>query len=411
MFNHTNLSSKNVICWCLFLVPALLLSTPNFSVGVIAFSVIISTFYLLSNKNEIKLDKFDYLVMFSLSFYFFGAIPIAIYDGTTARYFQGGARLLLCIPIYVSLSHYLKIKKVNLREHLELGVIFGSASAFILAIYQFYYLEMGRVDGFLFSINFGYLACSLAFLAFTLTFSSNKKALLLTAFILGVFSVTLTLTRGAIFAIPILLILVTALKFKSLSFKHILTCASIFVIASIATYHYSSDFRQRIDFTISEFSHISSGDINNALSSGDRIQFWFAATQAFKVSPLIGLPYKEREHLNQKLHSEGKMGERASRINRGHAHSQYFEMLASNGLLGIISILAIFVFPFVLLASHYIKSSSEWAFSGTVFVAGFMIFGLTEVPLTANLIGSFYGFMLAVFFAIIASEKHNKSVH
>ena len=54
---------------------------------------------------------------------------------------------------------------------------------------------------------------------------------------------------------------------------------------------------------------------------------------------------------------------------------------------------------------HYKKSSSDWAFSGVIFVSGFAIFALTEVLLTANLIGFFYGFMLSLFLAQISVRK------
>ncbi|MEF1289224.1 O-antigen ligase family protein [Vibrio sp. M260118] len=394
------------------LVPTFLLSTPNFSVGIIALSVVISTLYVTNNKKFISLGKFDYLVIFILSFYLIGAIPVTIYDGTTTRYFQGGIRLILCIPIYIALTHYLKKYRVDIREYLELGVIYGCVSTFTLAVYQFYYLEMVRVDGFLYSINFGYLACSLAFLAFSLVFNSSRKALLTIAFVLGIISVTLTLTRGAIFAIPILLTLIAILKLKSLNFKLIIAFGTLFIVVCSATYQYSQDFKQRIDFTIYEFSQISSGNINQAVSSGDRLQYWFAAIEAFKKNPTIGLPYDKREELNQELFLAGKMGERAANVSRGHAHSQYFEMIASNGLLGIVSIFTTLFVPLMLFIRHHVSVHSNWALPGAMFVAGFTIFGLTEVPLTANLIGSFYGFMLAIFFANISAERyHREQVH
>ncbi len=406
MTTKYNYFFKKTILWSTFLVPTLLLSTPNFSVGVIVILILSSISYLLYNRRNLVLNSFDFLVIICFSTYFLGAIPVAILDGSTTRYFQGGARLLLCLPIYLALSQTLKTTTLELRKNLEFGVIVGSLSTFVLSIYQFFYLSMPRVDGFLFSINFGYLACSLAFLSLSLCFQSERRHWLVVAFIVSVISVTLTLTRGAIFAIPLLLIICLLFYVKKLNYKLVAICSAIFIGCCILTYNYSSSFKQRIDFTVFEFTSIAKGEVGRALSSGDRLQYWIGATEAFKKSPLIGLPYSDREQLNHELYLAGKINERASGITRGHAHNQYFEMIASNGTLGIISILAIFVVPLAIMILHFRNSTSTWAFPGAIFVSGFIIFGLTEVPLTANLIGSFYGFMLAVFLANISAEKH-----
>ncbi len=398
------------ICWCLALVPALLLTTNNFSVGVIVVAIILSLTYLKLNPEPLQWTTFDSLAAFCFCCYLIGAIPVAIIDGSTARYFQGGIRLLLCLPIYLALSRTLIKKNLPLRPFLENGVIIGSIGTFILACYQYFYLAMPRVDGFLFSINFGYLACSLAFLAFTLFLGSSKKIFLLIAFVLSVLSVCLTLTRGAIFAIPLIFLIFALLNIRQLSLVKICAFIGIFALATILAYNSSTGFQNRIDFTIQEFNSIKQGNINSAISSGDRLQFWYAAIEAFKTSPLYGLPYEQREELNHQLYLKGEIGERASQITRGHAHSQYFEMLASNGVLGIISLITIFVIPFFVFALHYFSTQSPWALTGAIFVSGFAIFGLTEVPLTANVIGSFYGFMLAVFFAIVAADKHNQKL-
>ncbi|OXX74659.1 O-antigen ligase, partial [Vibrio sp. V03_P4A6T147] len=294
-------------------------------------------------------------------------------------------------------------------EWLSIGVIVGSFGALVLALYQFVILQMPRVDGFLFSINFSYLACSLAFLALCLSIKSKYKHLLLIAFIASIISTVLTLTRGAIFAIPLLLILCAVLNWKKLKLKLNLTSALIvgFIVLSLGAYWYSDTVKQRIDFTSNEVSHVFSGDVKAAESIGTRLFLWRAATEAFKHSPFIGLPYNERESLNKQLYAEGKVNEYTRDLNRGHAHSQYFEMLASNGILGIVAIIMMLVVPFAVFTQHYSKTNSLWGYTGAVFVAGFMLFCLTEAPLQANLISAFYGFMLATFFALIRIEKYN----
>lgn len=400
------LNVNNFALSSLFLVPALLLSTNNFSVVIVAFVVVFSIHYLVKNRTHCDFDKYDLLITCCLGAYFFANLPITIADGSTFRYFQGGSRLLLCIPIYLMFRKAFILRSAQAYEWLSIGVIVGSFGALVLALYQFVILHMPRVDGFLFSINFGYLACSLAFLSLCLSIKKSKyRVLLFLAFIASIISTTLTLTRGAIFAIPLLLILCAVLNWKKLK----LTSALIvgFIVLSLGAYWYSDAVKQRIDFTNNEVSHIFSGDVKAAESIGTRLFLWRAATEAFMQSPLIGLPYDERETLNKQLYAEGKVNEYTRDLNRGHAHSQYFEMLASNGILGIVAIIMMLVVPFAVFTQHYRKTNSLWGYTGAVFVAGFMLFCLTEAPLQANLISAFYGFILATFFALIRIEKYN----
>ncbi|OAM98887.1 ligase [Vibrio europaeus] len=409
MLSHK--SYEFYMSWIMLLVPALLLTTNNFSVAFIAIAILLSLGYLYFNRYSVAISKFDIIVTLCLSIYFFGAIPIAIYDGTTARYFQGGGRLILCIPIYYALKTYLSKNSSNYRVYFEIGLIIGTFGAFLLAYYQYFILNMPRVDGFLFSINFGYLACSLSFLALTFSFESKLKVLLIAGFVLSVIATVFTYTRGAIFAIPLLLAILVTINISKAKKRHIiLGCITLFVVV-FTLYKQSTNFKSRIDYTYQEFGLIASGNIGSATSSGYRLQYWYGAFEAFKASPVIGLPYSQREELNHQLYLDKKISEGASTITRGHAHNQYFEMLATNGLFGLLSIIGILVAPLFIFFQHHIKYKTNWSLSATLFVSGFAIYGLTEVPLTANLIGSFYGFMLAVFFAIIASEKHNKSVH
>ena len=391
-----------------FLVPALLLTTNNISVAIVVSLLMLSSF-MLFKVSQPPFNRYDYLIMGCFCAYFTGAIPVAILDGSTMRYFQGGARLLLCLPIYLFLRSYLTQHTSDSVKALVLGVIVGCFGSLAIAIYQYSYLGMNRVGGFLFSINFGYLSCALTFLAVCLAQSSKLRIWLYFAALASSIATILTFTRGAIFAIPLLLVFIAILNYKKLSFIKTFFITLLTIIAATSAYSISDGVQKRIDFTIKEFTNISHGQIENAKSSGGRLQLWKAASYAFISSPFTGLPYADREELNRQLHSEGEVTKWVLTVGRGHAHSQYFEMLASNGIWGITSIFAVFLIPLSIFAHHYLKTASPIAFTAAVFVAGFMIYGLTEAPLQANLIGTFYGFMLALFFALVRIEKYPKT--
>ncbi|HBN6815690.1 TPA: O-antigen ligase family protein, partial [Vibrio cholerae] len=139
----------------IFLTISLLLITPGFSVVAVGLLTLYSSVKLI--KNGLNLNKFDIIPLITLSAYFLSNLPITIIDGDTLRYLDAGIRALLCIPMYFFIKNEIS-KGANLDNTLCTSTILASFGALAFAFYQFFILNMPRVDGFLFSINFGYLA-------------------------------------------------------------------------------------------------------------------------------------------------------------------------------------------------------------------------------------------------------------
>lgn len=99
------------------------------------------------------------------------------------------------------------------------------------------------------------------------------------------------------------------------------------------------------------------------------------------------------------------MDEWTSTVPRGHAHSQYFEAIASNGTLGILAIFAMLILPFGVFLNDYRKTGSPISQTGYLFAFGFIIFCLTEAPLQANLIGTF----MALWWQFLCLHRSQKS--
>nr|AAL76927.1 putative O-antigen ligase WaaL [Vibrio cholerae]AAL76928.1 putative O-antigen ligase WaaL [Vibrio cholerae] len=387
----------------IFLTISLLLITPGFSVVAVGLLTLYSSVKL--NKNRFNFNKSDFIPIITLSAYFLSNVPITVIDGGTLRYLDAGIRSLLCIPIYFFIKSEIA-KGTNLDSTLCTSTILASFGALAFAVYQFFILNMPRVDGFLFSINFGYLAAALAIISFGLSFTQThfKHYFYLSALAATVATI-LTLTRGAILTLPLVFMLFFIVNVRKLKFKQTLFFTLVGFLLLSASYQISPRIQERVDFTIFEISGIASNNVHAAASSGGRLQLWYAALEAFKRNPILGTTYSERESLNIELFKEGKVDEWTSTVPRGHAHSQYFEAIASNGTFGILAIFAMLVLPFGLFLNDYRKTGSPISQTGYLFVFGFIIFCLTEAPLQANLIGTFYGFMVAIFYAYIAAKR------
>ncbi|MDN3608496.1 O-antigen ligase family protein [Vibrio ostreicida] len=392
----------------IFLVLFFLLSTNNFTVAVAAFTVIISTLLLFINREKIGFDNTDKLVVICLSSYFLSNIPLSIIDSGEFRYFRGASRIALCIPVYFFFKYIVTINDFH-KKPLIWGTILGSLGAFSVAFYQFFIEGRIRVDGFLFSINFGYLSCLLAVLSLTLFTYKYYRPLLIVSFSLSTLAMLMTLTRGAILALPLAILLMVFLDFKKIGYTKACLAISMVAIISIGLYQNSPSFKQRVDYTVSETKKVAQGDISRAKSTGGRIMLWRASLEAFKIRPLFGLTYPERESLNLELAERGIVNNWVAGVKRGHAHSQYFEQIATGGLIGVIALTFTLLIPFIYFFRK--RKRSQAAYIATFFILALSICCLTEVALQQNLISTFYGYMLALLFAVTQHEINQNALH
>ena len=397
----------------LFLILAVLIATPIRSQIFAALLMLYAIGYLVAHRATLQVTRFDWAVIGLLSLYVVSRLPVFVMSGYSARYLSPGLHMLAMVPIYLMLRHLLAATPVALprfRTWLEWGVIVGSLGAFGLAVYQWFALP--RVDGFLFSINFSYLSCAMGFLALGLVRGSSRKGWLLLAAASVLVACVLTLSRGGIFAIPLLLVLLVVLNLDRLGWKVPLAGLAALVVLSWGAYATVQPIKDRVDYTLDEFGHIADGNISSAVSSGGRLQLWVAASHAFAERPLVGLTYEEREALNAELVELGVVTDWVLRVSRGHAHSQYFEMAATGGLLGLIALFGYLVVPGVYqLRLYWQDRSNTYAMTAVLFTSGFAAYCLTEVAINHDLMVTFYSYMqiLLLSMAHCHSARHERS--
>lgn len=383
----------------LFLILAVLAATPIRSTIFIALLTIYSLFYLYFNK-ELKegLGVWSWLVIIILSSYFFGRFIPFVNSGFTGRYISAGLHVASSIPIFLMARNLIN-KECLGKLHFFIAVglaVSGLGSAF-LAVYQTKILGWYAADGFLFSINFGFLNFILFALCLALIPSKLYRMLIILGGLGALVAVVLSGSRGAIFPIPLLIIVWLSLNIKRVYFK----CIALILIGLplIAFIVYSSMpiIKERTDIGLSEISSFLQGDLKREGSFSYRVQLWIAASEAFKESPWFGLTYPEREKLNSLLVSENKVVPWVEVVSRGHAHSQYFETLATGGIVGIIALLGYMILPLLLYFKIYLADKNNlYAMAGVLFTFAYALCGLTEVILQQEMIAAFYGFMQVV---------------
>ncbi|WP_107851122.1 O-antigen ligase family protein [Oceanimonas marisflavi] len=397
------IDNNNFISLMVFLSLALLLSTPGGSVAAFAVLLLVALVFLFRVKDKASLTSQDKLFIFSLVFMFLTVLPAFVTDGFRGRYLDLSLRFLLAVPILLLL-----LKTPPKASWLFAGAVAGSFSACGLAVYQYFYLGMPRVDGFLYSINFGYLACALAFLSFPGVIFFERSRWKLTAFVgfmAAVFAMLLTGTRGAYIAVPALSVLLIILYRKELGAKLLVLVAAATISMPAASYMVVPQVQQRFDVLVNELVNYESGDASKAYSSsGLRLELWTAAIAAFRQSPIYGLNYNEREALNASLVDEGRVIPQVLSVSRGHAHSEYFEILAGRGILGLIALMMLFLVPggiFLRRAVNTQGKEKALAAAGVTFIGGFMVYGLSEAPLQGNVISGCYALTVVAMYAML----------
>ncbi|MCH4562719.1 O-antigen ligase family protein [Halomonas sp. EGI 63088] len=397
--------------WALLLVLVTLIATPLRSHAVVAVLMLYSIGYLVANRASLAVTRFDWAVVGVLSLLLLSRVPIFVIDDYSSRYLSPGFHMVAVVPIYLMLRHLLvPVDLRQVRGYLEWGLVLGTLGALAVALYQTQLQGAYRADGFLFSINLGYLSCAMAFLAASLIRGSHRKAWLLAAALAGVITCLLTLARGAILAVPLLLILLLLLNADRLGWKAISAAFVAMVTLALVSYATLPSVESRVAYTVDEFTNIAQGDIEAAVSSGGRLQLWTAASHAFLARPLVGLSYDEREAQIAELVEQGVLTDWVLGVGRGHAHSQYFEMAATGGVLGLIALLGYLVAPAIYHWRLYRRDrSNAWAQVALVFTVGFAIYSLTEAAIHHEMMTTFYAYMQVVLLALALCHRHGVS--
>ncbi|APE32105.1 hypothetical protein BOX17_14785 [Halomonas aestuarii] len=396
--------------WALTFVLAFLIATPVPIQAVVASIMLYAIAYLVAHRRTFAMSRLDWAVLVLLSLYALSRMPLFVLDGYAFRYLSPGLHMAGLIPVYLMLRHLLSpIDERQFRCFMEWGVVIGCVGALCIAVVQTQVQGAHRADGFLFSINFGYLSCAMTFLALSLLRGGLYPGWLLLAALAGAVACMLTLTRGAILAIPPLILLILALNADRLGKVRILGFVIAVAALALLSYVTMPSVERRVTHSISEFTHIAEGNVEAAVSSGGRLQLWTAATHAFMARPLVGLTYDERERLNAELVEEGVVTSWVLGVSRGHAHSQYFEMAASGGLLGLMGLFGYLVMPGLYHWRNYRADRDNiWSQVALVFTAGFILYSLTEAAIHKEMMATFYAYMQVVLLSLALCHRKDE---
>ena len=284
----------------------------------------------------------------------------------------------LLIPMYLLHKKY----RVETGKAFLFGLFVAAMVMFGQALYQTSVLGLSRAVGAYNPLILGdvsmlvlvILVCAL------LTVSKNRRHHLL-----GVVGIGLALStsvmaeaRGGWILVPVAAVWFVWIKRKSMGTVPLI---SIVVIASLLIWSALSFDRVKngVDRTVRQLQQYSQ-DSTKTNSVGARLEMWRDSITIWKSHPLIGTGIGDYKNDRVQLFKEGR-----SHLGRpfGHAHSIYFDLLATTGITGVVGMIVfVLLMPFMMFYSHWKDEDNPWlqfyALAGMTTIISFAVFGLTE---------------------------------
>ena len=360
-----------------------------------------------------RLANSDYWLLGAFFLYFATHYLLNLYHHDILREYDLPLRFILAIPVLF----FLRMNPPSGPAFWG-GIAIGTLSGGMLMAWQFIFLmkfgDLGRM-----SQNLGNLSVVMSLICFSgwrWALSREKRiGWLIFLFLAGVSGLVgsfLTGTRGAWLVLPLallILLLDSADYFRWSATKIILLASSGLVLLLFVASN--PIVKIRIDAAVKETKLIFESEYEPGVkiadtSLGQRWLMWSNAIHMIKIKPWFGwgkngyLDYKNQRILNAEV---------LPQIARyTDAHNDYIDAFAKRGVMGLFSLLALFITPLVLFVRRSTRLTSEkrsYSLAGILMILGYMTSGLTCTFMTINMDIMFYSVMILVLWNFMADPK------
>ena len=304
-------------------------------------------------------------------------------------------RFLLFVPIYIFVRKY----RYYLAPITAWGLIIGCLAMGLVAIYQFYILDIPQPMGARQINRFGFTAVTIFFLLVVhiLFYWRNKWVLLLAciASLIIIYGIALNNTRGAMLSVfPFIILLAFAYK-DAFTRKKVFLFLLATAVLIAAFIHPSSPVGQYFHAGFDELSLFIQDPLNNYQGNwGIRPLLMYHGLLIYLESPILGTGLGDYDNDLLVLMESGKLVVNDPAVLMG-AHNIYIHILAETGTIGFLAFMAfVFFMPTYIYTKYFLKYRDNpaifvCALSGLTLMICHFIFGMSNTWLTNNSISIF----------------------
>ena len=380
------------------------------STALLVLSVLFLCYLLYKRVSFLTIVKQNKAIFAVTAFYFLVSLFFIFFHEEKIKLIDNPLRAFLFLSVIV-LIVYSSVKFDILLYSIPLGSFISG----VVALYQYYILNLESAFYNQMKIQSGDIAMSLGLFSFGIAFyflDVKKSKLALLSFgcsMLGVLASILSFARGGWISAPFILITLLFL-YRYLLSRKILIGLSLILCFGGTLLMMNNQFTGRISDTKYQLEVYLSG-YNKVSSVGERLDMWKIGSKAFLEHPISGWSLKELDYYKKDL-ADKDVVTKAS-ISFSHLHNQFIDELAKKGILGGIAILSIFIVPLHLFYRKVVGQGNKRikfiSILGIIHVLSTIIYCMSQSFLAHNSGNIFYFFVLFLFYAFMVNESDTTS--
>lgn len=345
------------------------------------------------------------MLAWTMTAYFLVACCLSFYHRETLVEIDQPSRYILSAIILSCIS------RLRLRANfIWLGFAVSALASGVFALIQVFHLGLERAEGYLNPIFFGevsLLLCIISLVGLPLFKSQYIKALLCVAAMSALVASLLSGTRGGWIALPVLLLIYVL--FNQHIKRRVIIIGLVSLIAALGMLYLvpQTGIATRIDNIVLEYQQ-SFGAIDYKSAIGHRIELWKAGIHLISERPLTG--WGEAGLIAQKnaMIDQGLLSDTIRPYT--HLHSLYLDRLARYGLIGLTTLLLIFLVPLRYFVQHVSQPKSKpYCLAGILLVSAYLVFSLTDVLLDSEIGLLTYNLMMITLVSLSHSTRNYKA--
>ncbi|WP_353191024.1 O-antigen ligase family protein [Pandoraea pnomenusa] len=395
-----------IFCALILLFPAAALVIPRGGNTVMFLTVALGAIILFTERQRgeicalVRNDIRARVFILSLCLPFFAILIVELLHGKiVANTLDSPLRFVLAIVVFLGMRKVVPW----IPERVDLTFSAGAICAALMALYSTTDLLAARAESsFLNPIHFGDIALLLGILSVVSIhwFSHDNRwvvAFKILGAIAGCYASWASQSRGGWIALPCLLVVWAVWRSHPVSpaKRGIITVVAVLLLASAFS---SQMVRSRFVQIQTDISSLAVGKSDT--STGIRFELWKAATKLIADHPLLGLGAHGYRNAMPEMAKSGELTPTAADLGKGEVHNQILAFVVDYGVLGLISILAIYIGPayFFIRAARirHARPEHRAALMGLMTAVAFAVYGLTVETFNLKVTVAFYATMLAV---------------